>query len=57
MTTPDRSKAIGRRATNPFRNPAVAAELTMRERQALMNQDDWGDLIDVVLAPHREETR
>lgn len=37
-------------ATNPFNNPAIAVELTMRERQALMTADDWALNVDRLLA-------
>lgn len=44
-----------KRDTNPFLNPAIAAELTMRERKALMDTDDWALLIDRVLKADDEQ--
>lgn len=42
-------------ANNPWTNPALACELTLRERQALMTQDDWdlliGKALDALLDP------
>lgn len=40
---------MGKSDTNPYLNPAIAVELTMRERQALMDSDDWGHLLDRML--------
>lgn len=34
---------------HPLLDPALAVELTMREREALMTRDDWADQIDRVL--------
>lgn len=47
-------------------NPALAVELTMREREALMTMDDWSEQVDIVLSqpiterestPPREDDR
>lgn len=35
--------------TNPWTDAAMAVELTLRERQALMTQQDWHPLIVKVL--------
>lgn len=35
---------------DPMRDPALAIELTMREREALMTRDDWSEQIDRVLS-------
>lgn len=37
-------------ATHPLNNPALAVELTMRERKALMTAEDWALNIDRLLA-------
>lgn len=37
-------------ATHPLNNPAIAVEMTMREREALMTADDWSFNIDRFLA-------
>lgn len=55
MTTPD--SFGGRPASpdysSPWRNPALAVELTLREREALMTVDDWSVEVDRLLL--REE--
>lgn len=40
----------------PTHDAALAVELTLRERRALMTQRDWGVLIDRELWPHMTPT-
>ncbi len=39
-----------RSQTHPMMNPALAVELTLREREAWMTADDWNEQVDVLLS-------
>jgi len=35
--------------THPYRNPALACELGIRERTALMSESDWDESIELAM--------
>lgn len=39
-----------KQATNPYLNPALNVELTIKERYNLMSKEDWSELVERFLS-------